>query len=178
MHAATFLRATAVIAAWHTVTSGSVSAHFQNGKWATKSLPVLSGRALRALLCLLSRYYSVKSRCVFQGKGSYFISSLCLRVNASAALAAIFACFNCPLRPNQNIQPFFARQLSSAPQEREFPQLVWFHSPDFSHFLLTFSFHSFDKNEMYSGAVRLSSCSDWCLLSFQCAVVVSIYLSF
>lgn len=140
-----FLRPIGVIAAWHTFTWGSVSAHFPNGKWATKSLPAPSVRALLALLRLLSCYYSVKSCCVFQRKGSYFISTFCLSVNASAALAAIFACFNCPLHPNENIQPFFARQLSLAPQEREFPQLVWFHSSDLFHVVSTFQLHSSAK---------------------------------
>lgn len=144
-----------MIAAWNTFTLGSVSAHFQNGKWATKSLPVHSGRALRALLRLLSCYYSVKSCCVFQRKGSYFISSFCLRVNASAALAAIFACFNCPLHPKENIQPFFARQLSLAPQEREFPQLVWFHSPDFC-FFLPFNFTVLENDCLYGCFQKLS----------------------
>lgn len=140
----------AVIAARHTFTLGSVSAHFPNGEWATKSLPVLSGRALRARLRLLSCYYSVKSCCVFQSKGSYFISSFCLCVNASAVLAAILACFNCPLHPNENIQPFFARQLSLAPQEREFSQLVWFHSPD------SFQFFFFSTFQLHSSAKTLS----------------------
>lgn len=143
-----------MIAVWHTFTSGSVSAHFQDGKWATKSLPVLSGRALQALLRLLSCYYSVKSRCVFQRKGSYFISSFCLRVNASAALAAIFACFNCPLHPNKNIQPFFARQLSLAPQEMEFPQLVWFPSPDFFHFFFNLLTSLFCQNIVFTAVFR------------------------
>lgn len=146
----------AVIAEWHTFTLGSVSAHFPNGKWATKSLPVLSGRALRALLRLLSCYYSVKSRCVFQSKGSYFISSFCLCVNASGALAAIFACFNGPLHPNQNIQPFFAPRLSLAPKEREFPQLVWFYSPDLFHFFFPpFNFILLQKHCFYCSFQKL-----------------------
>lgn len=150
-----------MIAAWHTFTLGSVSAHFPNGKWATKSLPVLSGRALLALLRLLRCYYSVKSCCVFQSKGSYFISSFCLCVNASAALAAIFACFNCPPHPNENIQPFFARQLSLAPQERESSQLVWFHSLDLFHFFFFFTFqlHSSTKTlslRLFSEVVSLT----------------------
>lgn len=144
----------AVIAEWHTFTLGSVSAHFPNGKWATKSLPVLSGRALRGLLRLLSCYYSVKSCCVFQSKGSYFISSFCLCVNASGALAAIFACFNGPLHPNQNIQPFFAPRLSLAPKEREFPQLVWFYSPDLFHFFFHLSTLFFCRNIVFTALFR------------------------
>lgn len=42
------------------------------------------------LLHLLSCYYSVKSCCVFVKKGSYFISTFCLYLNASDALSAIF----------------------------------------------------------------------------------------
>lgn len=55
---------------------------------------------LRVLLHLLSRYYSVKSRCVFPQKGSYFISSFCLRLNVSDALWAIIVCFNLPVDSN------------------------------------------------------------------------------
>lgn len=55
---------------------------------------------LRVLLHLLSRYYSVKSRCVFPQKGSYFISSFCLRLNVSDALWAIIVCFNHPVDSN------------------------------------------------------------------------------
>ncbi len=42
---------------------------------------------------------------VFLRKGSYFISSFCLGLNASGALSAIFARFNSLLHPNKNIHP-------------------------------------------------------------------------
>lgn len=56
-------------------------------------------------LPLLNCYYSVRSCCVFLRKGSYFISSFCLCLNASGALSAIFARFNSLLHPNKNIHP-------------------------------------------------------------------------
>lgn len=59
----------------------------------------------RPPLPLLRCYYSVRSCSVFLRKGSYFISSFCLGLNASGALSAIFARFNSLLHPNKNIHP-------------------------------------------------------------------------
>lgn len=69
------------------------------------------------LLHLLRCYYSVKSCCVFPGKGSYFISTFCLSLNVSDALSAIFTCFNSALHPNQNIQPFFCPITVGSPRK-------------------------------------------------------------
>ena len=74
----------------------------QAGGW---TVSCVCGLMLPNPLPLFNCYYSVRSCCVFLGKGSYFISSFCLWLNVSAALLAIFAHFNSLLHPNKNIRP-------------------------------------------------------------------------
>jgi len=82
----------------------------------------------RPPLPLLRCYYSVRSCSVFLRKGSYFISSFCLGLNASGALSAIFARFNSLLHPNKNIHPLsWSNNSRWAQKNSHF--LNWFNFP-------------------------------------------------